>query len=147
MLEIIPVDRPLTPVRRISAFTRRFWHDLRDGRSPAARCDERLPQVHLSAKALLPALLVAPGGLGGAAGRGRLYTAASASAAPAAFRGEAPYRVGIVDLRGGPAPRHPALGRRSRAAGQHMRIVALRTRTAPLFAARPEGATGAATAA
>ena len=106
----------------------------------------RLPEVHLPAEALLPASLVAPGGLGGAVGPGPAHAATTIHAAPAAFRGEAPYRVAIVDLEEGlrlatrlwgddPAPLDGAV-----------RIVALRHEDGALFAARPEGVTGAATA-
>ena len=146
MLEIIPVDGPRAYPPRVTAFTRRFWHDLQDGRFTTTRCDD-CRRFTFPPKPFCPHCWSRRVSWAELSGRGRLYAATTIHAAPAAFRGEAPYRVGIVDLEeglrlatrlwgDGPAPLDGAV-----------RIVALCHEDGALFAARPEGAPGAATAA
>ena len=87
--------RPFPP--RVSAFTRPFWDALADGRLTTTRCAEcgglGFPPRNLCRACWSRSLdwvTLAPGG--------RLYSFTRVHVAPGAFRADAPYAIGMVDL-------------------------------------------------
>ncbi len=135
-LPIINLDRPRSYPPRVSAFTQRFWGALQDGRFETTRCAD-CERVTFPPKPFCPHcwsknLTWVP-----LRGRGRLYSQTVVHAAPAVFRAEAPYRVGIVDLDEGLRIATRILCDAPPALDASVEIVVLRYVDGPLFAARP----------
>jgi hypothetical protein len=91
-------DRPFPP--RVSAFTRPFWDALCAGRLLTTRCADcgtlGFPPRNLCRACWSRAVRwveLAP--------RGTLYSFTRVHVVPGAFRGDAPYAIGIVDLADG----------------------------------------------
>lgn len=135
-LPIIDLNRPRSYPPRVSAFTRRFWAALQDGRFETTRCTD-CERITFPPKPFCPHcwsknLTWVP-----LRGRGRLYSQTVVHAAPAVFRAEAPYRVGIVDLDEGLRIATRILCDVPPALDAPVEIVVLRYVDGPLFAARP----------
>jgi uncharacterized protein len=136
MLEILDVDGPRAYPPRVTPFTRTFWDALRDGRLCTTRCDA----CHLHTfppKAFCPHCWSRKVSWTDLSGRGTLYSCTTVHAAPAAFRQQAPYRVGIVDLEEGPRIAVGIWGDAPVTLDGAVEIVVLNHSDGPLFAARP----------
>ena len=88
-------SRPFPP--RVSAFTRPFWDALAEGRLITTRCADcrqfSFPPRNLCRGCWGRTLDWAP-----LTPTGRLYSFTRVHVVPGAFRGDAPYAIGIVDL-------------------------------------------------
>jgi uncharacterized protein len=136
ILALQTIDHPRAFPPRMTEFSQRFWSFLATGRFETTRCDdcERLtfppkpfcPHCWSKKMAWVP--------LGG---RGILYSQTMVHAAPAVFREEVPYRVGIVDLDEGLRIATRVLADVEPALDVAVEIVVLNYRDGPLFAARP----------
>ena len=135
-LPIVAVDRTRSYPPRITAFTQRFWNALLGGSFETTRCDDcgraTFPPKpfcpHCWSKALTWVQL---------RGYGRLYSQTIIHAAPAVFRTEVPYRVGIVDLDDGLRIATRILSETTPELDTRVEIVTVRYIDGPLFAARP----------
>ena len=130
----MPGPRPVAP--RVSAFTRPFWDALAQGRLITTRCARcaRLSfpprnlcrdcwSTDLHWQTLLP--------------RGRLYSFTRVHVVPNAFRGDAPYAIGIVDLEQGPRLMCRLIGPiDTQDLDQTVQMVVLHYDDGPLFGAR-----------
>jgi len=134
MLKIVQVDsaRPYPP--RITAFTRTFWDALREGRLLTTEC-EACHAYTFPPKAFCPHCWGRDMRWSALSGRGRLYSSTSVHAAPAAFRQQAPYRVGIVDLVEGPRIAVGLWGEPPPALDAPVQIIVLDYTDGPLFVA------------
>ncbi|PZW44816.1 hypothetical protein C8P66_114107 [Humitalea rosea] len=139
MLAIIPVVGPRLYPPRVTAFTRRFWDGLLEGRFTTTRCDD-CGKWSFPPKPFCPHCWSRNVAWADLSGRGRLYAATTIHAAPAVFRGDAPYRVGIVDLEEGVRLATRLWGDAAAPLDGAVRLVALRHADGALFAARPEPA-------
>ena len=96
-LPIINLDRTRSYPPRVSEFTYRFWSSLREGLFETTSCRDcartTFPPKPFCPHCWSKNLTWVP-----LSGRGRLYSQTVIHAAPAVFRAETPYRVGIVDL-------------------------------------------------
>jgi uncharacterized OB-fold protein len=97
----------------------------------------RLRTADVSAKTVLPTLLVEALAWVPLSGRGKLYSQTVVHAAPSVFQGEVPYRVGIVDLDEGLRIATRVLADVEPKLDTAVEIVVLNYRDGPLFAARP----------
>jgi uncharacterized OB-fold protein len=141
MLEIFTVDGPRAYPPRVTAFTRTFWDALSDGQFRTTRCDA-CHGYTFPPKPFCPHCWSRSVSWAELSGRGRLYSATRVHAAPAAFRADAPYRVGIVDLEEGPRIAVRIWDHDAIALDAPVQIVALRYEDGPLFAARRLGVPG-----
>ncbi|MEN9315891.1 MAG: hypothetical protein RIS35_2284 [Pseudomonadota bacterium] len=130
----MPGPRPFPP--RVSAFTRPFWDALADGRLRSTRCPGcgtfSFPPRNLCRACWrrdvdwvdLPVT-------------GVLYTFTRVHVVPGAFRADAPYAIGIVDLDGGPRLMCRLVGEvRADDLGAAVGMLVLRYDDGPLFGAR-----------
>lgn len=126
--------RPWPP--RQSAFTQVFWQALATGRFITTRCDA-CGKPSFPPKPFCPHcwsdrvewVPLSPGGV--------IYSSTVIHATPAVFRGDAPYRVGIVDLDDGVRIATRVLGvEQGFGVGARAKIVVLEYDDGPLFAAR-----------
>lgn len=99
-LPIVEVGRPRPYPPRVSAFTKRFWDSLADGRLTTTLCRE-CGKLTFPPKPFCPHCWSAEVIWAELVGRGRLYSQTVVHAAPGLFAAEAPYRLGIVDLEEG----------------------------------------------
>lgn len=135
-LSIVELDckRPYPP--RVTALTSRFWSSLHDGAFETTSCSDcsraSFPPKpfcpHCWSKNITWVPLV---------GRGRLYSQTVIHAAPAVFRAETPYRVGIVDLDQGLRIATAIVSDVTPELDIAVEIIVLRYLDGPLFAARP----------
>jgi uncharacterized protein len=135
MLEIIDIARSRAYPPRVSAFTRRFWDGLAEGRLQTTQC-AACGRFSFPPKFFCPHCWHREVAWAPLSGRGRLYAATAVHAAPMVFRDEAPYRVGIVDLEEGLRLATRMLGAEAIPLDAAVQLVALRYTDGALFAAR-----------
>jgi len=136
MLTIVSVDGPRLYPPRVTAFTRRFWEGLQAGRFTTTRC-EACGKWSFPPKPFCPHCWSRKVAWAELSGQGRLYAATTIHAAPAVFRGEAPYRVGIVDLWEGVRLATRIWGAASAPLDGAVRLIVLNHADGALFAAQP----------
>ena len=135
MLEIIDIPRPRAYPPRVSAFTRPFWDALAVGELRTTRC-AACARFSFPPKEFCPHCWGRQTVWAPLSGRGRLYAATTVHAAPAVFRAEAPYRLGIVDLEEGLRLATRLLGEAPIALDAPVQLVTLRYQDGALFAGR-----------
>lgn len=135
-LPSLRLDRVRAYPPRVTAFTARFWSALDEGRLETTRC-EACGARSFPPKPICPHCWGTSVGWAPLSGRGRLYSRTVVHAAPAAFRDEVPYAIGIVDLDEGLRLATRLVG--DPAIGDPVEIVVLRYRDGSLFAAGPPG--------
>jgi uncharacterized OB-fold protein len=135
-LEIVNVDRVRAYPPRVTAFTQHFWDAIAQGRLETTICDD-CEKLTFPPKTFCPHCWSTRTHWTALSGRGRLYSQTVIHAAPAIFRDEAPYRVGIVDLEEGLRIATRVLAETTPMLDTPVEIVTLRYTDGPLFAARP----------
>jgi uncharacterized OB-fold protein len=135
-MPIIPVEKPRSFPPRVTAFTRRFWDGLREGRFETTRCDE-CGRASFPPKPFCPHCWSKQLSWIALRTRGKLYSQTVIHASPAVFRAETPYRVGIVDLDEGLRIATRIIAQDEPALDTAVEIVVLRYTDGFLFAARP----------
>lgn len=135
MLEIIQVGAVRAYPPRITSLTKTFWNALRDGRMLTTQC-EACHAYTFPPKGFCPHCWSRKMRWTELSGRGRLYSTTTVHAAPAAFKSQAPYRVGIVDLEEGPRIAVGIWGEGLVAIDSAVELVVLDYTDGPLFAAR-----------
>ena len=135
-LPIINFDRPRSYAPRTSEFTQRFWSALNEGRFETTRCAD-CQRITFPPKPFCPHCWSKNVTWVPLSGRGRLYSQSVIHAAPAAFRSEVPYRVGIVDLEEELRIATRILCDATPELDTPVEIVLLRYVDGPLFGARP----------
>lgn len=135
-LPVVEIDRRRSYPPRVSAFTQRFWRALQEGRLETTRCTD-CERLTFPPKPLCPHCWSKNIFWTTLGGRGRLYSQTVIHAAPAAFRSEVPYRVGIVDLDERLRIATRILCDTAPELDAPVEIVVLRYIDGPLFAARP----------
>jgi uncharacterized OB-fold protein len=135
-LPIVEVDRRRSYPPRVSGFTQRFWAALEKGRLETTRCAD-CGRLTFPPKPFCPHCWSKSISWTALSGRGRLYSQSVIHAAPAAFRSEVPYRVGIVDLDEQLRIATRILCETPPELETPVEIVVLRYVDGPLFAARP----------
>jgi uncharacterized OB-fold protein len=135
-LPIINLDRTRSYPPRVSEFTYRFWSSLREGLFETTSCRDcartTFPPKPFCPHCWSKNLTWVP-----LSGNGRLYSQTVIHAAPAVFRAETPYRVGIVDLDEGLRIATRIIADNTPGLDTPVEIVVLRYVDGPLFAARP----------
>jgi uncharacterized OB-fold protein len=136
-LPILRIDGPRAYPPRSSAFTHTFWEALGQGRWITTCCRE-CGQQTFPPKSVCPHCWTPDPPWNDLESRGELYSWTRVHAAPTAFAGEAPYALGIVDLRSGlriacrlVEPEDGVI-----AIGNQVEMVVLRYDDGPMFAAR-----------
>lgn len=137
-LEILHVDRVRAYPPRVTEFTRRFWDAIAEGRLETTVCED-CRKLTFPPKTFCPHCWSTKVRWTALSGRGTLYSQTMIHAAPAIFREEAPYRVGIVDLEEGLRIATKVLSDAAPALDTPVQIVTLLYKDGPLFAARPCG--------
>jgi uncharacterized OB-fold protein len=135
-MPIISMERPRSYPPRVTAFTRRFWDNLQEGRFETTRCDE-CGKASFPPKPFCPHCWSKQIKWIALQTRGTLYSQTVVHASPAVFRAEAPYRVGVVDLDEGLRIATRIIAQDEPALDTVVEIVVLRYTDGPLFAARP----------
>ena len=135
-LPIVEVDRPRSYPPRVSAFTQRFWSALQEGRFETTRCVD-CERLTFPPKPFCPHCWSRNISWTPLSGRGKLYSQSVIHAAPAVFRAEAPYRVGIVDLDDGLRIATRILCETPPELDSPVEIIVFRYADGPLFGARP----------
>lgn len=138
MLEIVPVDRPLSYPPRVTAFTRRFWEGLALGLFRTTRCDA-CHQLTFPPKPICPNCWGKDVRWEEVGADGTLYSWTRIHAGPAVFEAELPYAVGVVDLDAGirVACRLWPDSHKDWGCGMAVRMIALEAPDGALFAAAP----------
>jgi uncharacterized OB-fold protein len=127
--------RPFPP--RVSPFTRPFWDALGEGRLLTTRCGT-CGSTGFPPRTLCRACWGRAMSWTGLATRGTLYSFTRVHVAPAAFRGDTPYAIGIVDLVDGPRLMCRMVGEVGAPdLDGPVEMVVLRYDDGPLFGARP----------
>ena len=127
--------RPFPP--RVSGFTQRFWRGLDEGRLLSTRCKAchqlSFPPRNLCRDCWSTSLeWVELNSIG------RLYSFTRIHVAPQAFKADAPYAIGMIDLEGGPRLMCRLIGEiGAQHMGASMSMVVLRYDDGALFGARP----------
>jgi uncharacterized OB-fold protein len=134
-LPIVSFDRQRSYPPRVTKFTRRFWAALHERRFETTSC-EGCARPSFPPKPFCPHCWSRNIRWISLSGRGRLYSQTVIHAAPAAFRAETPYRVGIVDLHEGLRIATRIVGDPSPQIDGPVEIVVLNYLDGPLFAAR-----------
>jgi uncharacterized OB-fold protein len=134
-LEILHVSRTRPYPPRVTAFTQHFWDAIAQGRLETTVCDD-CEKFTFPPKSFCPHCWSTRTHWAGLSGRGLLYSQTLIHAAPAIFRDEAPYRVGIVDLEEGLRVATRILSETTPALDVPVLIVTLLYTDGPLFAAR-----------
>jgi uncharacterized OB-fold protein len=135
-LPAINLDRKRSWPPRQTEFTRHFWTALAKGRFETTRCED-CRQLSFPPKQFCPHCWSTNVVWSELSGRGRLYSQTVVHAAPAVFRDETPYRVGIVDLREGLRVAMRIVSESVPALDAPVEVVVLNYSDGPLFAARP----------
>jgi uncharacterized OB-fold protein len=135
MVHIITIDKARTYPPRVTAFTRVFWDALREGQLRTTSCND-CGKFSFPPKPFCPHCWCKQVSWRDLSGRGRLYAATVIHAAPTAFKDEAPYRVGIVDLEEGMRLATRVIGEGDIRLDAAVEIVVLNYHDGPLFAAR-----------
>lgn len=136
MLPVLAVDGVRAFPPRVTEFTLRFWQGLASGHFETTRCDD-CTRLTFPPKPFCPhcwseRIVWVP-----LCGRGILYSQTVVHAAPAVFRDEVPYRVGIVDLHEGVRIATRVLASDEPRLDTAVEIVVLSYRDGPMFVARP----------
>jgi uncharacterized protein len=126
--------RPFPP--RISGFTQPFWRGLDEGRLLSTRCkacqQQSFPPRNLCRGCWSTSLEWVELSL-----IGRLYSFTRIHIAPHAFKDDAPYAIGLIDLEGGPRLMCRLIGEiRPEHMGASMKMLVLRYDDGLLFGAR-----------
>jgi uncharacterized protein len=126
--------RPFAP--RVSGFTQPFWQGLDEGRLLSMRCkscgQQSFPPRNLCRGCWSTSLEWVELSTGG-----KLYSFTRIHVAPQAFRSDAPYAIGIIDLDNGPRLMCRLIGQISAEhMGASMSMLVLRYDDGPLFGAR-----------
>lgn len=137
-LDILRVDRVRAYPPRVTAFTQRFWTAIAEGRLETTVCGD-CEKLTFPPKEFCPHCWGTKTNWTALSGNGRLYSQTMIHAAPAIFRDEAPYRVGIVDLDEGLRIATRLLADSTPPLDIPVQIVTLLYNDGPLFAARPCG--------
>ncbi|MDW8469675.1 MAG: Zn-ribbon domain-containing OB-fold protein [Burkholderiales bacterium] len=136
-IERVAGRRPWPP--RLSEFTERFWRALAEGRFTTTRC-AACARLAFPPRPFCPHCWCASVEWAELQPTGTVYSSTVVHAAPAVFAGEAPYRVGIVDLDDGLRIATRLLGvTEGFAVGARAELVVLAYDDGPLFAARVRG--------
>ena len=126
--------RPIAP--RQSAFTRRFWDALGEGRFETTFClDCALPAF--PPRPFCPHCWSDRIEWRALSGRGRLYSQTRVHAASTAFAAQAPYRLGLVDLEEGLRVATRLIAEPAPALDTPVRLIVLAYADGPLFGAEP----------
>lgn len=136
MLPSQTIDRVRAFPPRMTEFTQRFWQGLVSGDFQTTRCDD-CGRLTFPPKPFCPHCWSERVRWVPLSGRGQLYSQTVVHAAPMAFQGETPYRVGIVDLDEGLRIATRVLAEAEPKLDTAVEIVVLHYRDGPLFAARP----------
>lgn len=134
-LPTINLDAKRSYPPRVTAFTKRFWEALGEGKFLATVC-QACQQKAFPPKPICPHCWSNKVAWVDLSPTGELYSATTIHAAPAAFANEVPYRVAIVDLDDGLRIATKLIGDHV-PLGSRVEIVVLQYRDGPLFAARP----------
>lgn len=133
-IETIAAKRLYPP--RQSAFTQAFWRALGEGRFVTTRCAS-CGRLSFPPKPFCPHCWHERVEWAPLSPAGTVYSSTVIHAAPAVFRHEIPYRVGIVDLDDGVRIATRLLGVKDGfGVGKRAEIVVLQHEDGPLFAAR-----------
>jgi uncharacterized protein len=134
-LALQSIDRARAFPPRMTEFTQRFWQSLATGRFETTRCEEcerlTFPPKPFCPHCWLKRIFWVP-----LSGHGKLYSQTVVHAAPAVFRDEVPYRVGIVDLKEGLRIATLVLADVEPKLDSVVEIVVLNYSDGPLFAVR-----------
>lgn len=126
--------RPFAP--RVSGFTQPFWRGLDDARLLSTRCKSCGHQSFPPRK-LCRACWSTSLDWVDLSSTGKLYSFTRIHVAPQAFKSDAPYSIGIIDLEGGPRLMCRLIGEiRPEHMGARMSMLVLRYEDGPLFGAR-----------
>ncbi len=125
--------RPFPP--RVSGFTLPFWRGLDEGRLLSTRCkacgQKSFPPRNLCRACWSTSLEWVDLNI-----TGRLYSFTRIHVAPQAFRSDAPYAIGMIDLEQGPRLMCRLIGEiRPEHMGASMKMLVLRYDDGPLFGA------------
>jgi uncharacterized protein len=137
-LTMMAVDRPRAYPPRMTAFTQRFWESLATGCLETTRC-ENCRRWTFPPKPFCPYCWSKRVTWSELSGDGKLYAQTVVHAAPAAFRHEAPYRLGIIDLDEGLRIATRIVAEQQPALDTRIEVIVLKYHDGPLFAARPRG--------
>ncbi len=130
----MPGPRPFAP--RVSGFTQPFWQGLDEGRLLSTRC-KTCGQQSFPPRKLCRACWSTSLEWVELSSTGLLYSFTRIHVAPQAFRSDAPYAIGIIDLERGPRLMCRLIGEiRPEHMGASMKLLALRYDDGPLFGAR-----------
>ncbi|WP_433948322.1 Zn-ribbon domain-containing OB-fold protein [Brevundimonas diminuta] len=134
-LPILSIDRSRAYPPRVTAFTRRFWDALAEGRLETTRCNG-CDRLSFPPKPICPHCWSSDIGWTALSGRGRLYSRTVVHAAPAVFQPEAPYGVGVIDLDEGLRIATRVIGDPPPELDATVELVVLSYSDGPLYAAR-----------
>jgi len=126
--------RPIAPQQ--SAFTRRFWEALAEGRFETTFCLD-CSKPAFPPRAFCPHCWSDRVEWRVLSGRGRLYSQTRVHAASSAFAHEAPYRLGLVDLEEGLRVATRLVADASPPLDVPVQLVVLSYEDGPLFGACP----------
>ncbi len=135
-LSMIEMDRPRSYPPRQTEFTRHFWCALNQGHFKTTRCDD-CGRPSFPPKPFCPHCWSRNVTWIELSGTGVLYSQTVIHAAPAIFRDEAPYRVGIVDLDEGLRVATRIICEQTPKLDDPVEIVILNYTDGALFGARP----------
>ncbi len=126
--------RPFSP--RVSGYTQPFWQALDEGRLLSTRCNacgqQSFPPRNLCRGCWSTSLQWVE-----LSAKGTLYSFTRIHIAPQAFRSDAPYAIGIIDLEKGPRLMCRLIGEISAVhMGASVSMLVLRYDDGPLFGAR-----------
>lgn len=138
MIAVIDSDQPHPYPPRITEFTQTFWNALAEGRFMTTASVD-------SGQLTFPPKPVSPHAWGEEvewvelSGRGTLYAHTTVHASPAAFVGDLPYRICIVDLEEGIRLATRLIGPEEATIGGAVELVAVRHTDCMSYAARAVG--------
>ncbi|WP_075801127.1 Zn-ribbon domain-containing OB-fold protein [Roseomonas gilardii] len=136
-IEVLPCAGRRAYPPRVTATTAPFWNGLAEGRFQSTYCED-CDRFTFPPKAICPHCWSRRIIWRELSGRGRLYASTVIHAAPAAFQGDAPYSIAIVDLEEGVRLATRLLDKETIELDQPVKLVALCYEDGPLFAARPD---------
>lgn len=135
MLEIVKITGTRAYPPRVTRFTKTFWDALREGRLITTQC-EACHAHTFPPKEFCPHCWNRKMNWVDLSGRGKLYSTTTVHAAPAVFKHQAPYRVGIVDLVEGPRIAVGFWGDTAPAIDAPVELIVLDYEDGPLFMGR-----------